>query len=190
MKGFRLFLFEHIRKDNSCYSMNEMKRIFIISLMACAACTNSGEESKYLRWVGDSQFDPELDSDNFELCNNESSVRQYFHFDRGLGYKGEKEELRRIYAEAYKPPVGIDQSGMIRIRFIVNCKGETGRFRLISSDLNYKEQVFHKKITDQLLRITKSLDGWALYSMNEVSQDYYQYLIFKIDRGNLIEIMP
>jgi len=167
-----------------------MKRFFLICIIAFASCTESDEQSKYLRWVGDTEFNPKIDSGDFELCNSENLVRQYFHFDRGLAYEGEKKELRRIYAEAYKPPEGVDQSGMIRIRFIVNCKGETGRFRLIGSDLNYKEQVFDEKITNQLLRITKSLDGWAVHSMNEIPQDYYQYLIFKIDSGNLIEIMP
>jgi hypothetical protein len=166
-----------------------MKRFFFIWIIALASCAESDEQSKYPRWVGDSEFIPEIDSVDIEVCNGENSVLQYFHFDEGLQYRGEKKELRRIYTENYQP-VDTDQSGLIRIRFIVNCKGETGRFRIMGSDLDYREQIFDERITDQLLEITKSLDGWNIQSRDEIAQDYYQYLIFKIDRGNLIEIMP
>lgn len=50
-------------------------------------------------------------------------------------------------------------SGMVRIRFIVNCKGQPGRFRMISAGYDYKEKQLDKAITDQLMSITKGLSG-------------------------------
>lgn len=153
------------------------------------ACSTGDHSAKYLRWVGDAEFNPALDAHDFVLCNGEEWVKQYFHSNQGLLYEGEKKALQDQIMQAYVP-IKTDQSGWIRIRFIVNCNGETGRFRVISSDQHYQEQVFDKRITDQLLRITKSLDGWMVFSENEKPQDYYQYLIFKIERGNLIELLP
>ena len=79
---------------------------------------------------------------------------------------------------------------MIRIRFIVNCYGNTGRFRIIGSDENYNEMEFDSRITNQLLKITRALDEWGIKSDGHKSIDYYQFLIFRINNGQLIEIMP
>ena len=167
-----------------------MKKILILYfLLIVASCSLDNRESKYLRWVGDSEFDAEIDTSNFQLCHKEFKAKQYFHFDKGLQYEGEKKELRSQFKEKYIP-IDTDQSGLIRIRFIVNCEGEIGRFRMISSDLNYQEQIFDQRITDQLLSITKSLEGWIAQSIREKTRDYYQYLIFKIVNGELTDIMP
>lgn len=166
-----------------------MKRITILAIVLLAGCTRSDQDSKYLRWVGDAEFDPEMDAADFQLCGSEKLVQQYFYFGQGLQYEGEKTALRKRFKEAYIP-VETTQSGWVRIRFIVNCQGQAGRFRMISSDLDYQEQVFDERITDQLLKITKSLDGWAVLSKNDKPRDYYQYLIFKINNGNLTDILP
>lgn len=79
---------------------------------------------------------------------------------------------------------------MIRIRFIVNCEGKTGRFRVIGMNKNYQEKTFDKAITDQLLEITQHLDGWQLLPNAEEPRDYYQYLLFKMNKGTIVEILP
>ena len=145
--------------------------------------------SKYMRMVGDSEFDPEKDDPNFKLCFSENQVRQYFNFGRGLQYEGEKKALVEHFFKQYKP-VDTDQSGLIRVRFIVNCKGETGRFRLIEADENYQKTKFDERITQQLLTLTKSLKGWKPQADEYAERDFYQYLVFKIKNGDLIEMMP
>jgi len=161
----------------------------LLLLLFLIGCSEKGQSDKYLRWVGDSVFNEQLDSTNFQLCNKEKNVNQYFHLQEGMQYKGEKIMLVNHFFDQYKQ-VDVNQSGWIRIRFIVNCKGESGRFRIISSYKNYTSQSFDKRITNQLLELTRSLDGWEIQSKNEKTKDYYQYLIFKIDNGKLIEIMP
>lgn len=174
-----------------------MKQIITLYLMvglwACQAQEKVSEasppSSKYLRWVGDIAVDERLDKASFQTCNGEN-VAQYFNFSNGLEYKGEKKALSQIFQEKYTPISDDSQTGLIRIRFIVNCKGKTGRFRLIASDENYQSKEFDKAITDQLMAITQSLDGWSLQPDAENPQDYYQYLIFKIEQGNITEILP
>ncbi|HKK38289.1 MAG TPA: hypothetical protein VJ949_02605, partial [Cryomorphaceae bacterium] len=83
-----------------------------------------------------------------------------------------------------------NESGWVRIRFVVNCRGESGRFRMICSDEHYESREFDARITDQLMAITKSLDGWKPLPDSENPDEYYQYLVFKIENGDLIEILP
>ncbi|WP_340153716.1 hypothetical protein [uncultured Marivirga sp.] len=150
------------------------------------------EKEPYLRWVGDIQFDEEIDNPDFKLCYTDNNVRQYFNFSKGVQYKGEKPAIDKYFLENYKPTES-KQIGFLRIRFIVNCKGETGRFRLKGMGQDYQPMAFDKSITDQILSLSKKMDGWLPIEMEEMNNtpwDYYQYLIFKIDGGNIIEIMP
>lgn len=150
--------------------------------------------SLYPRSIGNIEFDPNLDKKEFQLCRSDVDV-QYYSGKNDTNYQGDKEMIEKAFKEKYNPENAKNESGLIRIRFIVNCKGETDRFRVIGMDENYQKKIFDKSITEQLLRISKNLKGWMPKNFtsktNEVfSYDYYQYLIFKIKNGQLIEILP
>lgn len=144
---------------------------------------------EYPNNVGDIEFNAKTDKQDFELCNK-NHIYQYFNNSGGLEYEGEKLEIEKVFKENYKSEKINNETGSIRINFIVNCKGKTDRFRVISTDENYNEKLFLKSITDQLLAITKNLNGWKAKKIKEREIDYYQYLIFKIENGQLKEIMP
>lgn len=164
-------------------------KILLVAVLLMSGCHKPQTiESKYLRWVGDIAYDARVDSPTFTICN-EDHIPQYFNFSKGMQYRGEKPALLEDVNKHYKP-VNINQSGLVRIRFVVNCKRETGRFRMQAMDLNYQPYEFNSQITDQLLTITKSLSGWGILTKNTTPKDYYQYLIFKIDNGTIIEILP
>lgn len=166
--------------------------LFILSLLLMTQSCQQNivpKDSKYLSMVGDIEHDPKTDDSNFTLCN-EKGTKQYHNLNSELQYEGENYELNKIFFNQYKPSDKAKDSGMVRIRFLVNCKGQAGRFRMISSGYDYKEKQFDKAITDQLMSITKGLNGWKILSDNSVPKDYYQYLIFKITDGQLKEIMP
>jgi hypothetical protein len=146
-------------------------------------------KSDYPNYVGDIEFNSEIDTKDFELCNSKH-IYQYFNMGDGLVYEGEKRAIEKEFAEKYKSEIIKNETGLIRINFVVNCKGKTDRFRLISMDENFKEKVFATSITEQLMSITKNLKGWKGKKYKEREIDYYQYLIFKIENGQLKEILP
>lgn len=168
-----------------------MNRIFyIICLLFLVNCKNEETEKViYPRQIGDISYDVKLDNPNFVPCNGDDKIYQYFNTGKGVEYKGGKKEIIDVFKEKYAP-INNEESGLIRIRFIVNCKGETGRFRVKQMSNNYEQYTFDDRITNQLLMITQSLGGWKIKISNENKIDYYQYLIFKIEKGNLIEILP
>jgi hypothetical protein len=147
------------------------------------------KNSKYLSMVGDIAHDPKLDDPNFTLCDDKNT-KQYHNLHEEMQYEGEKYALDQTFTSQFKADPKIKDSGMIRIRFMVNCKGHTGRFRLMSSDYDYKEKQFNSAITDQLMEITKGLTGWKILSDKSGPKDYHQYLIFKITDGQIKEILP
>ena len=167
----------------------DRKIMAFLLLIFISSCNSKETESKYLRWVGDIAEDLTIDDPDFEVCR-EKKAMQYFNFSRGLQYKGEKYALEKEVREKYDPGEVSPESGLIRIRFIVNCKGQTGRFRITAMDSTYQEKQFDTLITEQLLSIVRGLKGWKMMPDNENPKDYYQYLIFKIDNGQIIEILP
>jgi hypothetical protein len=171
-----------------------MKKILIPLLLLVAivvSCQPKSNPDKtvYLAQVGDTSFDPEVDDPQFKICDT-TTVQQYYNFGKGLQYKGEKTAITNHFKQKLKTKFQSGETGYITIRFIVNCEGKTGWFRMQSMDENYQEKEFDSDLVDNLLELTKQLDGWQVGTHEQSKYDYYQYLTFKIENGNLVEIMP
>ncbi|PRX55350.1 energy transducer TonB [Flagellimonas meridianipacifica] len=163
----------------------------VLGAISCKTEQKAQVSQGYLRMIGDILPDTSLDDPEFLTCNGDDRVIQYFNTLEGFRYTGEKSSFVAEIKKFYKPIENAEgQSGYLRIRFIVNCKGETGRFRVLSSDLNYQEKEFDSAIVNQLLEVVKSLNGWQPLSHEGKPLDYYQYVIFKIEKGNISEILP
>ena len=169
-----------------------MRKTIIICLLI-PIFSFSQEENKiksiYSNMIGDIEYNKDIDKKNFKLCY-EKHIFQYFNNSNGLEYNSEKLSIEKEFYTKYKSEILTGVTGLIRIRFVVNCKGETDRFRLISSDENYSEKTFPTSITQQLLTISKNLNGWKIKTHKDKEIDYYQHLIFKIENGQLKEILP
>jgi hypothetical protein len=135
------------------------------------------------------------DDKDFTTCNKEflqnyKKIRQYYNFSKAIQYEGEKSALISHFRENYKIDSTSQESGYVTIRFVVNCKGQSGRFRIIELSNDYAPKPFSTQIRSQLYELTKSLKGWKIGISNDKSYDYYQYLTFKIKNGQITDILP
>ena len=133
--------------------------------------------------------DPKTDDPSFKPCN-EQWINPYYGVK--TGYRGDKTALVKHFNVQYRKPNNklSKQSGYITIRFIVNCKGKTGRFRLQQFDREYNITSYPQEIVSQLLNLTRQLNGWVPGQYNGESMDSYYYLCFKIKEGEIAEILP
>lgn len=164
--------------------------LLVLLLTSCQTTKDGSSKQEYLRWVGDIEHSDQIDEPGFEICNGDDNVLQYFNLGEGPVYEGEKSQILDVFKSKYIPVKGNDENGWIRIRFIVNCNGKAGRFRVLQSDYNYQEKEFNTKVINQLLEITREIDQWQILERAGIPVDYYMYLIFKINDGQLIEILP
>jgi len=168
--------------------MSKIKRHTTLALLTfLIACQTDNYKS-----VGDIPHDNSLDETEFKVCN-ENRIKQYYvrrSSDTAPSYKGEKGGMENEILSKYTNPENSSESGYLTIRFLVNCKGEAGRFRMEEMDFNYKSKKFDKNISNQLLNIVKDLDGWIPRHRGETTYDYYQYLTFKIEQGQITKILP
>ncbi len=86
----------------------------------------------------------------FQTCNSclYRPLSMYYSFDR----KGHSERLwyvRDTYRRHYQPVALPGQSGLVRIRFVVNCAGDAGQFDVLEVDAQYQKRPFDQRITGQ-----------------------------------------
>lgn len=170
-----------------------MKNIFYILFLLpiLFSCQSEKVVTVYPNHVGDIVFDKNQDNPDFKRCMDKDYGIQYYDYNNsnGLQYKGEKIEIIQAL-EKLKLSSSQKINGYITIRFLVNCEGKTGLFRIQQMNENYTEENFDKDFVNKLLNFTKSLDGWIPKEIQGTKLDYYQYLTYKITDGKVSEILP
>lgn len=153
------------------------------------SCQAEKTVSNYPKFVGDIEYDTKIDYSNFKKCGEGQGYSFQYYDSNGFQYKGEKIAIIRALE---KQNISGEKStnGYITIRFVVNCEGNTGMFRMQKLDKNYKEIHLDEKLGEQLLNFTKSLNGWLPKIIQNKPVDYYQYLTYKIEDGKIVEILP
>lgn len=130
--------------------------------------------------------------DDFELCFEEKLFAHYTAWNRDWIYKYPpgKDSLRLYYNERFDNQGIVNQSGYITVRFIINCKGVAGAFVVESLGLDYEKKSFNSELVQHLLELTKAITLWHPFTHGDSTYDSFTHLTFKIDNGELLEILP
>jgi hypothetical protein len=165
----------------------------VLLTLGIISCENKPKAENYLptknAFTNDAHYiDPEtaLLSEGFELCSE--YIFQYYNPERATYSKG-KNGLRNSILSNYKNNNYTD-SGYLNFRFIINCKGEAGRFVIHENDLNLEPKKFTKELKDQLFKLTTQLKKWNPNIIDGELVDSYMYLSYRIEHGNITEILP
>ena len=138
--------------------------------------------------VGDIAFDARRDRRAFLLCDS-THIYQYYQVSSffPVGH-----QARRAYFQQHYHPVASAPAatGYVVIRFVLNCQGETDRFRVSTLGLDFKARPFPPTLVAQLLRLTRELRTWQPARRNGVAVDTYLYLNFILQNGQLRNVSP
>lgn len=171
-----------------------MKAVFLFTLFSFVlfSCQAEKTVSKYPDIVGDITFDKKLDEADFKKCGggkDQPFSFQYYNISQEFDYKGEKIAIEeRLKKENISSEKKIN--GYITVRFLVNCEGKTGLFRLKHLNSDLKDILLDEEMENKLLKFTKSLNGWVPKKIEGLKVDYYQYLTYKIEDGKVSEVLP
>jgi hypothetical protein len=161
--------------------------LLIFSLTFLMACNQP--QPDYQRDIG--YIDPvtALGDKSFKPCY-EDFILQYYNTAPAKGFKSGKKELRKYVFDQFKIIPGNKDSGYLTFRFVVNCKGQAGRYEIFENDLDYHLTRFDPKLKDHLFKITQELKEWAPIFVENEPHDYYMYLTYRFKNGELLEILP
>jgi len=125
----------------------------------------------------------------FRPCLKEVLLPSYFSTDP-VGPSQGRDSLRSYFDQNYNNQGINNESGYITFQFIVNCKGEIGNYKILQTGIDYKEKQFHPSIVEKLQVLLNSQQEWDAFSRSDSTYDCYTYLTFKIQNGELVEILP
>ena len=123
----------------------------------------------------------------FSICDS-NNISQYYN-PEGTSYKGEKVNLKSIIKKKYINK-NYKDSGYLNIRFIVNCHGFAGNYLIHENDLNLSPYKLNEGMVKQLLEITKTLQNWNPNIIGGKNYDSYMYISYRIENGEITEILP
>lgn len=163
--------------------------LFLSFFVACKPSKKTiVPDSSYPNNVGDIKPDSLLDDSAFRACR-ESNIPQYYSVESG--FEGEKPAIERYFKQNFRSDKAwAKENGYLTIRFIVNCNGQTGRFRLLEMSPDYQPKKFPESLSAHLLQLTKKMSGWLPGRSENIPYDYYQYLTFTITKGEITRITP
>lgn len=139
------------------------------------------------------QVEPFALSD-FQLCNRHLYINQRGHhyYYKGVELVGGHYKVKKILDEKFHAQED-GFTGVIRIRFIINCEGKTGRFETMSFDPSYNAVPNPGHETEQLLNLTKELGPWIPGKASDNSAqpiDTYIFIAYKLKNGKVVDILP
>lgn len=126
---------------------------------------------------------------DFSMC---ASTDTWPYYHPTLNYEGEFYTIKKHFSEKYNKPFWTQNStGIVRVSFAINCEGQTGNYKVETCDYDYKPISVDRDIVEQLLGLTKELNAW-IPAKSEEGQivNSHKFFAFKLQEGDLIEIMP
>ncbi|CAM1345497.1 hypothetical protein [Tenacibaculum amylolyticum] len=143
-------------------------------------------KNKFTERVAYIDSEKALLSEGFETCS--TIMFDYYNPERATYSEG-KNGLRKFILSNYKNK-SYNESGYLHIRFIINCKGEAGCYIIHENNLNLEPKEFNKDLVDQLFKLTTQLKKWNPNVVSGKKRDSYMYISYKIENGNITEIIP
>lgn len=113
---------------------------------------------------------------------------------RSISSPTKRYDLTQLITNQYQSVQQAGQSGLIWVRFVVNCEGEPGPFELTGFDDDYCPKLFDSRITNQLRDICQNRVGTdpALRQSQpaDPSHDVSVAITFRLKDGRIIDILP
>ncbi|WP_340202937.1 hypothetical protein [Ascidiimonas sp. W6] len=164
-----------------------MRRFLTILLLICFLIAASLTAWLYLKLntrVGDIPKELQTNT-SFKICN-EKKILQYYGI--GTTYEGGKRAIKHALENQLPKDLRFENSGYLVFRFVVNCKGESGRFQVKMTNKELQPTDFDQEKVQQILQHLRKLKNWEPGMRNQVAYDSYCQLTVKVEEGIITDI--
>ena len=145
-------------------------------------------KEKFPHHIGYINMEKALLNDVYELCGN-GNIYKTHHGAPDDAFEVSKKRFRETILSEYKNENYAD-SGYLNFRFLVNCEGNAGWFEIVEMNLDLVETDLNDQMVNQLFKLTSNTKHWKILMLKEVPRNYYMYISYRIENGEIIEILP
>ncbi|MBX2814618.1 MAG: hypothetical protein KTR24_01415 [Saprospiraceae bacterium] len=131
-------------------------------------------------------FDPLLDDPNFQICDSTkiSSGRNRLQYAAG------RNTLRSDIVSRFSPQSAYESfNGYIVIRFLANCKGQTGRYRAASLHLDFSPAQAPSNLEQHAKEVVMGLNNWSRATETNANAEYSKFINLKIKNGKIDHVV-
>jgi len=161
-----------------------MNRIFLIPFLGFLTSGHAQESyPKADLAVGEIVFDPTVDDSLF------AERAKPVIFTKPT-IEGEKAYITAYFKKKWDQKKYAKISGYVTVRFFIHKTGRAGKFRTEMMDLDLQGIPLSKKLSDELIGLTRGLGNWKPLMYEGTSYGYYTWLSLKIVKGEIKEILP
>ncbi len=99
-------------------------------------------------------------------------------------------QVKKILKTQFRAVALPEQSGLIRVQFAVNCRGEAGRFVLVGFSETYAPMTFDPRLTDQLTALcqTQIVPLWQIHDAKDQGYDETVRLSIRLKGGAIVDV--
>ncbi len=162
---------------------NKLNLILFISFFLAASLTIWVYYQTTNR-TGKIEFNKDIDDPEFVVCD-EDRILQYYSVK--TSYPGGKREIKKQFSKLISN-LTFKDSGLITFRFVVNCNGDVGRFRVKMVNFQLKKNHFEDQKIKQIQKEIQKLKKWNPGKWRSESFDSYYVLNFKIENSKITDI--
>ena len=133
-------------------------------------------------------FDKSLDNSNFKVCD-ELNIEEYYQVNPSYG---EGMPSIRKYISAHKQSLEAlcEKDGYVIVRFVINCQGQTDRYRTKFMALNYTdENTLNAELQKKIIQLTRDMGNWTPGKYDGKTYDCYQHLKFLFKNSQLVDVL-
>ena len=145
------------------------------------------ESKEYKNYIGYINQETALLNSTYTLCDKGQLMHTYSSAG-AKAFAGSKKHFRETILSEYKN--NYTDSGYLNFRFLVNCEGNAGWFEIIEMNLDLEESSLNEEMVNQLFKLTSNSKHWNIISYKETPMNYYMYISYRIEHGEITEILP
>ena len=126
-------------------------------------------------------------SPSFERCSEKLPIG-FYHSAAPHIYNGGKYQFRK-FIESNFPKKNYSDNGLLNFRFLIDCNGNIGDIETNQLNFDFEPIELNQDLVDELYQLSFRAENWNSLSIDE-PRDIYMYLIYRIENGKVVEIIP
>jgi hypothetical protein len=138
--------------------------------------------------IGWIPFDKSVDNSNFKVCD-ELNIEEYYQVNPSYG-EGMPGIRKYISSHQKELEALCEKDGYVIVRFVINCQGQTDRYRTKFMSLNYTdENTVNAELQKKIIQLTRNMGNWTPGKYDGKTYDCYQHLKFLFKNSQLVDVL-